>query len=105
MRKNNAVVLEIVKFTIVTLLSLAEHVPKRSFKRLCLLRRIHSPPVVRCRAWLLAMAGYRRQRASTRDPEYEAQMELAVKDVAHGTHKTINVAMKARIVAFLDAPR
>ena len=51
------------------------------------------------------MAGHRRQRASTRDPEYEAQMELAVKDVAHGTRKTINVATKARIIAFLDAPR
>ena len=31
-KKNSAVVLEIVKFTIVTLLSLAEHMPKRSLK-------------------------------------------------------------------------
>ena len=93
------------KFTIVTLLSLAEHVLKRSFKRPSLLRRVHLPPVARRRVRLLAMAGHRRQRASTRDPEYEAQMELAVKDVTHGTHKTINVATKARIVAFLDAPR
>ena len=93
------------KFTIVTLLSLAEHVPKRSFKRPSLLRRVHSPPVARRGVRLLVMAGHRRQRASTRDPEYEARMELAVKDVAHGTHKTINVATKARIVTFLDAPR
>lgn len=39
------------------------------------------------------MAVCRGQRASTKDPEYEAQMELAVKGFHDGTYKTINAAV------------
>ena len=55
--------------------------------------------VVRCRAWSLAMAGHRRQRASTRDLEYEARTELTVKDVADRTYKTISAVAKAHKVS------
>ena len=50
------------------------------------------------------MAGHRRQRASTRDPEHEARMELAVKDVADRTYKTISaVAMDHKASEFSES--
>ncbi|KAF8552424.1 hypothetical protein OG21DRAFT_1511522 [Imleria badia] len=45
------------------------------------------------------MAGRRRQQASTKDPEYEVRMELAVKQLRDGTHKTINAIATAHQVS------
>lgn len=52
----------------------------------------------------LAMVGRRGQRASM-DPEYEARIELAVKDLTNGTYKTIHAAAKAHKVSEFQGPR
>ncbi|KAF8556810.1 hypothetical protein OG21DRAFT_527284 [Imleria badia] len=77
--------------------------PKQSFKytRVASTRHWQTRAfntITRRRVQSLAMAG-QGQRASTRDPEYETRMELAVKDLADGTYRTIKAAAKAHKVA------
>jgi hypothetical protein len=47
----------------------------------------------------MSSAGRRGQRAFTRDREYKARMELAVKGFNDGTYKTVNAAAKAHEVS------
>jgi hypothetical protein len=77
--------------------------PKQSFKytRVASTRHWQTRAfntITRRRVQSLAMAG-QGQRASTRDPEYETRMELAVKDLADGTYRTIKAAAKAHKVS------
>ncbi|KIK75406.1 hypothetical protein PAXRUDRAFT_835686 [Paxillus rubicundulus Ve08.2h10] len=37
--------------------------------------------------------------ASTTDPEYETRLQLAIDDLAEGTHKTVSAAAKAHNVS------
>jgi ribosomal protein L15 len=76
--------------------------PKRGFKytRVASTRQTRAfNTITRRRVRSLAMAGGQGQRASTRDPEYETRMELAVKDLADGTYRTIKAAAKAHKVS------
>ncbi|KIK92926.1 hypothetical protein PAXRUDRAFT_829523 [Paxillus rubicundulus Ve08.2h10] len=41
------------------------------------------------------MPGKRGELASTTDPEYETCLQLAIDDLAEGTHKTVSAAVKA----------
>ncbi|KAI0256934.1 hypothetical protein BJV78DRAFT_1168055 [Lactifluus subvellereus] len=37
-------------------------------------------------------------KASTTDPEYESRLQLAISDLANGTHKTMSAAARAHNV-------
>ena len=122
MNENDAVVLEILKVSFVTLTHADRHslnMCRSGVSNMTINKRSHQQDMVTCLyvgrvnalsigstvtciigVWptSLVMVGRRGRQASAIDPEYETRMGLAICDLANGTYKTIIAAANAHKV-------